>query len=77
MPLKFKLKVQLAIKDMTQKQLAEATGIRPPTVSSICTGTVKQIPVSAIESICHVLGCQPQDFMEYVPDENAEVVGHG
>ena len=72
MPLKFKLKVQLAIKDMTQKQLAEATDIRPPTVSSICTGTVKQIPVTAIEKICHVLECQPGDIMEYVPDESKD-----
>ena len=70
MPLKFKLKVQLAMNDMTQKQLAEATGIRPPTVSAICTGTVKQIPVTAIERICNTLNCQPGDIMEYVEEES-------
>lgn len=67
MPMKFKLKIQLAMKEMTQKKLAEVTGIRPPTVSAICTGTVKQIPVSALERICDKLGCQPGDIMEYVP----------
>lgn len=69
MPIKFKLKVQLAIKDMTQKQLAEATGVRPPTISAICMGTVKQIPVYALERICDVLGCQPGDIVEYVPNK--------
>ncbi len=68
MPMKFKLKVLLAMNDMTQKQLAEITGIRPPTVSAICTNTVKQIPVGVIEKICAALHCQPGDILEYVPD---------
>ncbi len=42
--IKFKVKVMLAIRGMTQKDLAEKTGIRPPTVSAICTGTVKHLP---------------------------------
>ena len=70
MPIKFKLKIQLAMKEMTQKQLAEVTGIRPPTISSMCTGTVKQIPVYALERICDILDCQPGDIMEYVPEES-------
>lgn len=69
MPLKFKLKVLLAMNDMTQKQLAEKTGIRPPTISAIATGTAKQLPVSVIERICHVLNCQPGDILEYLPDD--------
>lgn len=68
MTVKFKLKVLLAINEMTQKQLAEVTGIRPPTISAICTGSVKQIPVEAINKICKALDCQPGDFMEYVEE---------
>lgn len=49
MPLKYRLKVLLAEKGMTQKELSEATGIRAPTISAICVGSVKQFPVSAIE----------------------------
>lgn len=66
MPLRYKLKVILAMHDMTQKELAEKTGIRPPTVSAICTGNIKQIPVYAIEKICEVLHCQPGDIFEFV-----------
>ena len=67
--IKFRVKVLLAMNDMTQKQLAEVTGIRPPTVSAICTGTVKHLPVEALNKICEVLNCQPADIMEYIPDE--------
>ncbi len=68
--IKFKVKVMLAIREMTQKELAERTGIRPPTVSAICTGAVKHFPVEALNEICKVLDCQPADIMEYVKDED-------
>ena len=67
--IKFKVKVMLAMRDMTQKELAERTGIRPPTVSAICTGAVKHLPIEALDKICSVLDCQPADIMEYVPEE--------
>lgn len=66
--IKFKVKVLLAMREMTQKELAERTGIRPPTVSTICTGTVKHLPVDALDKICKVLDCQPGDLLEYVKE---------
>ena len=66
--IKFKVKVMLAIKEMTQKELAEKTGIRPPTISAICTGSIKHLPVDALEKICEALECQPADIMEYIKD---------
>lgn len=65
MPIKFRLKVLLAMNDMTQKQLAEITGIRPPTISAICTNSVRHLPVDVLEKICKALNCQPGDLMEY------------
>ena len=77
--IKFNVKVMLAMRDMTQKQLAEITGIRPPTVSMICLGTVKQLPIDALNKICKALDCQPSDLMKYIPDppeaENEEKGG--
>ena len=66
--IKFRVKVMLALREMTQKELAEKTGIRPPTVSAICLGTVKHLPIDALNKICEVLDCQPADLMEYVKD---------
>ena len=71
--IKFKVKVMLAMRSMTQKELAEKTGIRPPTVSAICVGSVKHLPVEALDKICKVLDCQPADIMEYLPDHEWDV----
>ena len=70
--IKFKVKVMLAKREMTQKELAEKTGIRPPTVSAICTNTVKHLPVDALDKICAVLECQPADLMEYIPESTVQ-----
>ena len=67
--IKFKVKVMLAMREMTQKELAERTGIRPPTISAICTGTIKHLPMDVLERICDVLDCQPGDIIEFVKDE--------
>ena len=66
--IKFRLKVLLAMNDMTQMQLSEKTGIRQPTISAICTGAIKHLPVEALDKICDVLDCQPADLMEYVKE---------
>ena len=66
--IKFKIKVMLAIRGMTQKELAEKTGIRPPTISAIAVGSIKHLPVEALDKICDVLDCQPADLMEYVEE---------
>lgn len=66
--IKFKVKVMLAIRDMTQKELAEKTGVRPPTISAICTGAAKHLPIDVLDKICAVLDCQPADLMEYVKE---------
>ena len=70
--IKFKVKIMLAKREMTQKELAEKTGIRPPTVSAICTNTVKHLPVDALDKICAVLECQPADLMEYIPEPSVQ-----
>lgn len=70
MPIKFHLKKILALNEMTQKELSNRTGIRPPTISAICNNTVKHIPVDVLEKICSALNCQPGDIVEYIPKIN-------
>lgn len=66
--IKFELKVMLAKREMTQRDLAERTGIRPPTISALSLGTIKHIPVDVLDKICDALECQPADIMRHVPD---------
>ena len=70
--IKFRLKVLLAMHEMTQMQLSEITGVRQPTISAICTGNAKHLPVDVIDKICAVLNCQPGDFIQYIPDKPKE-----
>lgn len=70
MAIRYHLKAMLADKDMTQKELAEVTKIRAPTISAICVGSVKQLPIGVLDKICTVLDCQPGDLLEYVPTED-------
>ena len=66
--IKFRVKVMLAMREMTQKELADKTGIRPPTVSAICLGTIKHLPIDALDKICNVLDCNVGDIIEYVKE---------
>ena len=66
--IKFRLKVLLAMNEMTQMQLSEKTGVRQPTISAICTGSAKHLPVDVLDKICTVLKCQPGDLVEHIPD---------
>lgn len=66
------VKVMLARRHMTQKQLAEQTGVRYDTISKISLGTISRVPVDVLDKMCKVLDCQPGDLMEYVPDPAQE-----
>ncbi len=70
--IKFCIKVMLALREMTQKELAEKTGIRLPTISALCTGAAKHIPVNVLDKLCTTLDCQPGDLVEYLKDETGE-----
>ena len=70
--IKFRVKVMLALREMTQKELAEKTGIRLPTISALCTGAAKHIPVNVLDKLCTTRECQPGDLVEYLKDETGE-----
>lgn len=67
--IKFRLKVLLAEHDMTASELSDRIGVRPSTLSAINRGTIKQIPLNVIESICKEFNCDVGDLMKYVPTE--------
>lgn len=70
MVLVFKLKSLLVEKGYTQTELSRKTGIRLPTISSICNNSIKELPVSVLEKICDQLDIEPGDFIKNVPADN-------
>ena len=57
---------------MTQKELAEKTGIRPGTVSLLWHGNIKRLDVNHLNKLCNIFNCQPGDLLEYIPDEDGD-----
>lgn len=70
--IKFTVKVMLAKRGMTQRELSEKSGVRLPMISALCTGAVRHIPVDVLDNVCTVLDCQPGELMEYHACESAE-----
>lgn len=70
MAIKLHLKREIALKEMTQKELSEITGIRLPTLSAMCTNTAKHLPIDVLDKICNALHCTPADIIEHIPDDN-------
>ena len=69
--IKFKVKVLLAMREMTQKELAERTGkvdITLANLSILKNNKAKAVRFSTLEAICAALDCQPGDLLEYVKE---------
>lgn len=54
---------------MTQRELADKTGIRPATISALYHETIKRIEIEQIAKLCEVFNCQPGDIFSYVGDK--------
>ena len=68
--IRIKLSDLLGKHKMTQKALAEMTGIRPATVSKMYYEEVKRIDVKQLNNICKAFNCEISELIEYIPDEN-------
>lgn len=66
--IKIKLSDLLGKYKMTQKSLAEATHIRPATISKMYYEETKRVDIKQLNSICQVFNCEISDLLEYIPD---------
>ena len=62
------LDVMLAKRKMSLGELAEKVGITIANLSVLKTGKAKAVRFSTLDAICHALGCQPSDILEYRED---------
>lgn len=59
----------LGEKRMTQKRLAELTGIRPNTINEWYNEITVSLKVEHIDRICEVLGCSIEELFEVIPNK--------
>ncbi len=63
------LDVMMARRKISAGTLAEKIGITPANLSVLKTGKAKAIRFSTLMALCHELGCQPGDLLEFSEDE--------
>ncbi len=65
MPIKVRLGVVLAERNVKSKELAEFVGITEANLSLLKQGRVKGVRFDTLERICRFLACQPGDLLRY------------
>lgn len=63
-----KLHIRLAEKRMTQKELAQITGVRLATISGYCNDNFKMISREHLNAFCKLFECKVEDLIEYKAD---------
>ena len=69
MPIIVNLDVMMAKRKISLGELAEKIDLTPANLSILKTGKAKAVRFSTLEAICKELNCQPEDILEYRPEE--------
>lgn len=64
--IKMRLHILIAEAEITQKDLAKATGIRQGTISAYCGNYFKHIVKEHLDILCNYFNCSPQDLIIYI-----------
>jgi putative transcriptional regulator len=64
MSIKIKLKEILKERGISQRELARLTGLRPNTISHLCSDQVDRIYLSTLVKVCKVLDIDIQELIE-------------
>lgn len=66
--IKFKIKQLRLDQKLTQKELADSTGIRLNTLMDLENNKAKTISIEQINTLCAFFDCQPNEIMKYSPN---------
>ncbi len=55
---------------ISQKELADVTGIRPNTISELYHELVERVNITHLDLICKALNCDLNELMVWVPDDS-------
>ena len=69
MTVRIHLRRLLFDKKMSQKKLADITGIRPSTIGDYCHEMIERVTLNHVAAICAALDCRLDELLEIVPDD--------
>lgn len=68
--IRWRLRVLMAEKNITNQKLAELSGLHRVTISKLKkSDDLKQISGDTLNRLCSALECTPNDLMEFTPDQ--------
>lgn len=70
MVIQIELQQLLTERAMSQRKLAELTGIKQPTINKMCQGTLLHFPLDSLEKICEVLDCEISDILKLEKEQS-------
>jgi len=71
--IRWRLRVLMAERNMSNKQLSEMTGLHRVTISKLKrTDELKQITGETLNLLCQALKCTPNDLIEFSPDNEPQ-----
>ena len=76
MTIKIRISELLGIHKMSQKELADKTGIRAATISALFHEQIKRIDIDHIDSLCKVFKCEPGDIFKFTDVNENSIVNN-
>jgi putative transcriptional regulator len=76
MPIKLNLDRVMSEREISLTELADRIGITLANLSILKTNKARAIRFTTLEALCHELGCQPGELLEFVPRQS-ETAGFG
>lgn len=67
MPIRVRLDVVMAERQIRGRALAEEIGITEQNLSLLKSGKIRGIRFETLEKLCQALDCQPGDLLEWIP----------
>ena len=74
MTVKVQLKEVRTARKISQNELARLLEMSLANVQKIEYGKAKSIPLDTLDKLCKVLKCEPGDLLQFIPDDEQDVV---
>lgn len=67
MPIKWRLAVLMADREMDYKALGKAAKLHPNTISKLKNNIPERLEMTTLIKLCKALECQPGELLQYIP----------
>lgn len=70
--IRIKLDEIIAKQGISKNKLAHRAEMQRTQLNQYCKGNVTRLDTAVLARLCHALGCQIEDLIEYIPPEDKQ-----